>query len=67
MDNNHTHNEYPFIGLLLTVFSIVTNYSVDGLDKTVLTPIAHLISIGSGSCAITLFMITIWERYIRKK
>lgn len=58
--DNHSH-EHPFMAVLLTGLSIASNWlpTIVDIDKEILTPVSHLIGIGSGSCAIILFVITI--------
>jgi len=63
-------SEYPLLSIIFTVISMYTwfmSLDLQTIDNGLLLPFAHLLTICSGTCAVVLFFISIYEKYIKRK
>lgn len=73
MTENHT--EYPILSVLFTglsfgflkMKSVLLFIDFKSLDEAIIAPASHIASSCSAMVAITLGLLSIYERYLKKK
>jgi hypothetical protein len=71
MTENH-HSDYPILSVFFTAISggitwMINNINLAEVDAAIIAPLAHLAAFGSGCFAIILAVLSIYERYFKKK
>lgn len=64
------HSEFPLLSLMFSVMGIYTyiiSMDMQSLDNTYLLPLAHCITICSGTVAVLLGAVSIKEKYNKWK
>lgn len=72
MTESSYHNEYPILSVFFTTISgsityFMNHVELSKIDASFIAPMAHLAAFGSGCIAIILGLISIYERYFKKK
>ena len=72
MTESSYHNEYPILSVIFTSISggitcIMNNVDLSKVDAAIIGPLAHLAAFCSGCIAIILGLLSIYERYFKKK
>ncbi len=68
-----THHEYPILSVTFAVLTWVLNLltkhaeTIGQIDAYVLQPLARIATIASGTVAVVLFCLTVYEKFLKKK
>ena len=67
------HHEYPYLSagaaVMTWVFNLLAKHSeaITNIDLYLLQPLARLATIASGTVAVVLFCLTVYEKFLKKK